>query len=1135
MTTTTRCPDRDTLQRLLLGQLPADVAEPLASHLDQCSICTAAAAGLRGTDTLTDAVRSTLSGPDAPAPSASELIERLARQTPPVERPRRDALLDFLAPPQADDEIGRLDGYRILKKLGEGGMGMVLEAEDIRLKRRVAMKVMKPEVAANEAHRVRFLREAQAAAAVEHDHICPIYQVGEDNGVPFIAMPFLKGEPLDARLRRERPLPVTEVIRIGCEIAEGLAAAHAHGLIHRDIKPGNIWLEADTGRVKILDFGLARSTNDNVQLTQSGAIVGTPAYMAPEQARAQAVDHRADIFSLGCVMYEMATGRRPFIGENTMAMLTSLAVDTPAAVATLNPAIPAELAALIEQLLSKKPDRRPASATAVVDSLRRMLPQGTIVMAPAAPNPWADIDLDTPTETAPAPKALAPVPSTPPPRRGVWVALALLLFGGIAFGMYQLVFKTENGTLIVEVAKDAEVRFKNGKLQIYDETGKTLKYELEASEKNKTLPPGKYLVKVTGADGVKLETPEFKMDRGGKPIVRVIAVSRDPKGSASPDADRRIAEWVLAKGGAVMFGDDQPDGRNITRLEELPTKDSKLHYIGFDQKSKPISDADLDQLTGAKHLQSLFLNYQPITDAGLRRLASMENLRGLVSLELVATRVTPAGLSELSKFPKLAGLRIDVPQLGDLGLAEVGKLKSLTYLSAGDSGITDAGLAHLKDLKINNLALYGNPEITDAGMDHVAKLATLNVLVIEHTRVGDAGLAKLRDLKEMLSVNLGRTQVTDDGLAIVGEWRRLQVGLILTQTAITDKGLSHLKNLSELRQLDLSETKITDAGLPHLQNLKALQTLDVRKTKVTPAGIQALAAALPQCRIEYDGGVIEPKAPADPDRKAAEYVISVGGMVHVNDQDRYIKAVAELPKDPFRLTCVLLENKQVTDAGLAVFKDCKNLTQIHVSNTAMSDVGLANFKGCTNLNLITLSGTKITDAGLAHLNGFNKLTALTLNITQVTDAGLAQLKDCKVLRNLHVSGTIVSDAGLAHFSDCKDMTVLGLNDTRVSDASLVHLKEYKSLRQVFFSGTRVSDAGMAHIKECKNLWILDLSNTPISDTGLAHLKDCKNLTSLIVRTTKVTAKGLADFHAALPQCRIEYDGGIIEPKATERR
>jgi hypothetical protein len=180
----------------------------------------------------------------------------------------------------------RLGGYRILRELGHGGMGVIYEAEDIELERCVSLKVMKPEIAKDAQHRERFLREASAAASVESVFICPIYEVCEHDGVPFIAMPFLKGEPLDAHWKKSQRLALDEVVRIGKEIAEGLSAAHEAGLVHRDIKPSNIWLETQPSgppRAIILDFGLARVQADNAQITRSGVIVGTPAYMFPEQ------------------------------------------------------------------------------------------------------------------------------------------------------------------------------------------------------------------------------------------------------------------------------------------------------------------------------------------------------------------------------------------------------------------------------------------------------------------------------------------------------------------------------------------------------------------------------------------------------------------------------------------------------------------------------------------------------------------------------------------------------------------------------------------------------------------------------------------------------------------------------------
>jgi serine/threonine protein kinase len=282
------------------------------------------------------------------------------------------ALWDFLGPAEKPDEIGRLGPYRVLKVLGAGGMGVVYKAEDSQLKRPVALKAMLPVLAASESARKRFVREAQAAAAIEHDHIVHIYQVGEDRGVPYIAMPLLQGEALDERLQRENRLPVSEILRIAGETAEGLAAAHRRGLIHRDIKPANLWLEGAKGRVKILDFGLARAAADDMHLTQTGAILGTPAYMAPEQAGGQEVDHRCDLFSLGCVLYRMSTGEMPFKGRDTISTLMAVATENPRPPRELEPAIPLALSELILSLLAKDATQRPSSAEAVTAALQEI-------------------------------------------------------------------------------------------------------------------------------------------------------------------------------------------------------------------------------------------------------------------------------------------------------------------------------------------------------------------------------------------------------------------------------------------------------------------------------------------------------------------------------------------------------------------------------------------------------------------------------------------------------------------------------------------------------------------------------------------------------------------------------------------
>ncbi len=280
--------------------------------------------------------------------------------------------LDFLGLPKADGELGWLAHYRVLRLLGKGGMGLVFLAEDSLLSRPVALKVIRPEIADTPGIAERFTREARATAAIKHDHIVTIYQVGQERGVPFLAMEYLKGMSLAQWLDRGHKPPVEVVLRIGREIAAGLSAAHRHSLIHRDIKPANIWLESPFGRVKILDFGMARSQREEIEITRTGAVMGTPAYMAPEQAHGEPAGASSDLFSLGCVLYRLSTLRLPFEGDSVIAVLTSIWTATPPAPRALNDTIPASLSDLIMRLLHKMPEARPVSAEVVVKELRNI-------------------------------------------------------------------------------------------------------------------------------------------------------------------------------------------------------------------------------------------------------------------------------------------------------------------------------------------------------------------------------------------------------------------------------------------------------------------------------------------------------------------------------------------------------------------------------------------------------------------------------------------------------------------------------------------------------------------------------------------------------------------------------------------
>jgi serine/threonine protein kinase len=265
------------------------------------------------------------------------------------------------------------DGLVLVRPLGRGGMGEVWEADEPRLNRKVAVKLIRPELAADPIALRRFAREALAHAAVQHENVLAIHTVGEFGGRPYLVMPLLEGEPLSVRLKREPALPVTDALRIGREMALGLAAVHARGLTHRDVKPGNVWLTSDDGPVKLLDFGLAR-TGDGLlagePVTRTGAVIGTPAYMAPEQADGREVDTRADLFSLGVVLYQTATGVNPFAADALLATMSNLANVTPPPPSSHRPELPPAFDELVLGLLQKRPDeRQPATAREVAARL----------------------------------------------------------------------------------------------------------------------------------------------------------------------------------------------------------------------------------------------------------------------------------------------------------------------------------------------------------------------------------------------------------------------------------------------------------------------------------------------------------------------------------------------------------------------------------------------------------------------------------------------------------------------------------------------------------------------------------------------------------------------------------------------
>src|SRR5262245_5588924 len=245
--------------------------------------------------------------------------------------------------------------YRIIEKIGEGGMGLVHKADDLKLERTVALKFLASQALRDPEAKKRFLREAKAAGALDHPNVCTIYEIDDADGQTFIAMAFVDGESVRDKLTR-RPLKLEEAIEIAIQTAQGLQAAHQKGIVHRDIKSTNLMVNTQ-GQVKIMDFGLAQLT-DAARLTRTMMILGTPAYMSPEQAQRLPTDHRTDIWSLGIVLYEMVTGRLPFEGDREQAVLYSIVHEDFEPLTALRVGIPIELDRILAKTLAKIPEER---------------------------------------------------------------------------------------------------------------------------------------------------------------------------------------------------------------------------------------------------------------------------------------------------------------------------------------------------------------------------------------------------------------------------------------------------------------------------------------------------------------------------------------------------------------------------------------------------------------------------------------------------------------------------------------------------------------------------------------------------------------------------------------------------------
>jgi len=793
-----------------------------------------------------------------------------------------ESALSLLQPSQKAGSLGRLAHYDVLEVLGNGGFGTVVKAFDEKLQRFVAIKLMSPLLAATSAARKRFMREARSAAAVRHENVIAIHAV-EDQPIPYLVMDYIAGRTLQQKVDATGPLELIDVLKIGRQIAAGLAAAHAMGLIHRDIKPGNVLLEDGVEHVKITDFGLARAADD-ASITQSGLVAGTPMYMAPEQAIGETTDQRADLFSLGSVLYTMCSGRPPFRAANTLAVLKRVVEDTPRPIREIIPEVPEWLCELISRLHAKNPADRITSAQDVADLLARRLAelQGNIPAVPDVPRP-AEAEAE-----AKAP----PVAEIPKPTWAIrwlryfnrrWAAVAavlVMLFGclGLAeaigvtdfHGTVIRLFSSE-GTLVVEVDDPGvsvkidgsdivitgtgarEIRLQPGRYTVEaTKNGKLVRHELVTVTKN-----GRQVVRVTqeAPPDTKAATRSAETSAWERVVAALSAAEQVRAVSArlkelNPNFDGAVVPTI--ENGVVrelaFNTDDVTDLSPVRALGRLRA----LKCSGFGDRNSPLTD--LSPLSGLP-LRTLVLAKGELFD--------LSPLRGmpLTEFSCYGTRVT-----DLSP---LAGMKLRVLNCDSLHVSDLSPLKGmplenlvlsrnaedLTALAGMNTlehlyfeGTTISDLSPLKGMKLTRLTMCTNP-VSDlsplegmkltflhCGGTKVSDLSPLNGMPLfhlncSHTKVSDASLANIEDCKDLTELFLAGTQVTDAGLAHLKHHKNLK-RLDLQGTKVAD--LSPLLDMP-LEEIRLTPKNITNQGLDILRNMKSLKTIGTDWNQVWPA------------------------------------------------------------------------------------------------------------------------------------------------------------------------------------------------------------------------------------------------------------------------------------------------------------
>ncbi|TWT39507.1 protein kinase domain-containing protein [Blastopirellula retiformator] len=763
------------------------------------------------------------------------------------DSPGGDVNLSFLLPSSRPDSLGLLGHYEVLDVLGRGGCGIVLKAFDSKLQRIVAVKVMAPELAATSPARKRFLREARAAASLVHENIVSIHAV-EDEPLPFLVMEYLAGGTLQDRIDETGPLDLADTLLIGRQIAEGLSAAHAKGLIHRDIKPHNILLDSTSRRIKITDFGLAR-TADDASITQSGVIAGTPLYMSPEQARGETLGPGSDLFSLGGVLYLMCSGRPPFRASTTMAVLKRVIEAEPRNIAEIIPDVPASLTDVIAQLHAKDPADRNTSAAEVAQQLSDFERQ--LASVGSLPQPAKRV-----------PSTLSDPRSRDRRTSNRWplvAAVALLLAAVLGVGWSEAAGVTEisqtvihlftsTGTLVVEIDDPGVSVQLDGEDLVISTPGVQ---ELRLS-------PGKYELQAL-KDGQPVGRQLVTIAQNGRQIVKVTqegpqsAVANPPAYHLQPQADDApVSREPYFSGEAGGIGDWEMEGDEL--VQRKPGK-AVLLFGSRNWTDYDVSVEARGLYAGPKSEGSaLFFRAQSYVNNCVFITGSYGGTINDVTKRVQGNWARiglPYGVEH--QFRRWYSQKVEV-RGNHIRCFVDGKLLFDCRDDSHPRGMIGLGTQNTptrwRNLKVTapdgTVLWSGFPDVPTG---EYKSTETWNDFQLANYALSWEGASIQTPDKTYRHGD----ELTDQTI----ELREIAID---APNELLTSDLQPLVVAKNLRKLTLQFPQVTDAAVPVLSQLQQLTELDLRETAISPQGYEQLKQALPDCKIEYQ----PPPSPVEP-------------------------------------------------------------------------------------------------------------------------------------------------------------------------------------------------------------------------------------------------------------------------------